>query len=115
MWKTLLIIFITSTYSYTPPVFAANIALSICEYVSVNNKKRLRSFLKSNRLKIRKIFKDISCNGQNLLIFAASSKSIETGEMIIGKLSKKIITKNLDELGKYSDQLAAAAKKRINR
>jgi len=113
MWKALLFILIISTFSYTPVSFAANVSLSICEYVAVNDKRRLRSFLKSNKLKIRKIFKGLKCNGSNILIFAAKKKSITTGEMIIGKLSKKIIGKNLDELGKYSDELLAAAKKRI--
>jgi uncharacterized protein DUF3718 len=113
MWKALLFILITSTFSYTPPSFAANVSLSICEYVAVNDKRRLRSFLKSNKLKIRKIFKGIRCNGKNILIFAATAKAIETGEMIIGKLSKKIIRKNLEELEKISEQLTAAAKKRI--
>jgi len=113
MWKALLFIFISSTLSYSQPVLSANISLSICEYVAVNDKKRLRSFLKSNKLKIRKIFKDLKCNGKNILIFSAERKAIETGEMIIGKLSKKIITKNLKELGSYSEELTAAAKKRL--
>ncbi|PCI59373.1 MAG: hypothetical protein COB35_11605 [Gammaproteobacteria bacterium] len=113
MWKALLFILIISTFSYTPVSFAANVSLSICEYVAVNDKRRLRSFLKSNKLKIRKIFKGLKCNGKNILIFAADKKSIATGEMIIGKLSKKIIKKNIDELGKYSEELLVAAKKRI--
>jgi len=113
MWKVLLIIFVTSTFSYSPTVFSANISLSICQYVAVNDKKRLRSFLKSNRLKIRKLYKDLRCNGKNILIFAASKNSIKTAEMIIGKLSKKIITANLTELSSISEELATAAKKRI--
>lgn len=113
MWKALLFILITSTLSYSPSVFSTNISLSICEYVAVNDKRRLRSFLKSNKLKIRKLFKDLKCNGKNILIFAASKNSIKTGEMIIGKLSKKVITANLDELSTYSEELKAAAKKRI--
>lgn len=113
MWKALIIILIVLAFSYTPPSFSANLSLTICEYIAVNDKRRLRSFLKSNKLKIRKIFKGIRCNGKNLLLFAAKANSIKTGEMIIGKLSKKIIKKNIDELAKLSEPLTAAAKKRI--
>jgi len=113
MWKSLFIILVLSAFSYSPKTYSANLSLTICEYIAVNDKRRLRSFLKSNKLKIRKIFKGIRCNGMNLLIFAGKAKAVETGEMIIGKLSKKIIKKNIDELGGLSAPLAAAAKKRI--
>jgi len=113
MWKALIIILIVLAFSYTPPSFSANLSLTVCEYIAANDKRRLRSFLKSNKLKIRKIFKGIRCNGKNLLLFAAKSNAVETGEMIIGKLSKKIIKKNLEELTKLSAPLTTAANKRI--
>ena len=53
-----------------PKAHAADIAQSVCEYVAADDKKRMRSFLKSNKLKIRNIFDGIQCNGQNLLEFA---------------------------------------------
>ena len=67
------------------------IAQSVCEYVAADDKKRMRSFLKSNKLKIRSIFGGIQCNGKNLLEFAAANDSVKTGSMIIKKLSKKVI------------------------
>jgi len=109
----LVTVIVSSATLMTPVVKAANISQSICEYVAVDDKKRLRSFLKTNRLKIRKLFKGIACNNQNILIFAASSNSENVGKMIIGKLSKKIISKNLDEITKHSATLAEIAKKRI--
>ena len=111
--KLFTVIFASSIFSYSPPSFSANISLSICEYVAADDKKRLRSFLKSNHLKIRKIFKDLRCNHQNILVFAAASGSLSTGEMIIRKLSKKIVSANLSDLEKFSPELLAEAKKRI--
>ncbi len=111
--KIFIVILLTSILSYSPVSFSANISLSICEYVAADDKKRLRSFLKSNHLKIRKIFKDLRCNHQNLLIFAAASGSLSTGELIIRKLSKKIVRNNLSELEKLSPELLAEAKKRV--
>jgi len=113
MWKVLLLIIITSAFSYSPSVLSANVSLSICEYVAVDDKRRLRSFLKSNRLKIRKIFQDLKCNDKNILIFAASRNSLNTAEMIIGKLPKNVISDNLIKLSSYSDEIVTIAKKRI--
>lgn len=111
--KIFTLILLASMFSYSPASVSANISLSICEYVAADDKKRLRSFLKSNHLKIRKIFKDLRCNHQNLLIFAAASGSLSTGELIIRKLSKKIVSANLSELEKLSPELLAEAKKRV--
>ena len=36
-----------------PKAQASDIAQSVCEYVAADDKKRMRSFLKSNKLKIR--------------------------------------------------------------
>ena len=89
------------------------IAKRICEYISVNDKSRLRSFLKQKKLKVRHIFKEIKCNNQNLLIFAAKAQALDTGEFIIGKLTKTMVAANLKEIEKYSAHLAEDAKDRI--
>ncbi|MBL4940872.1 MAG: DUF3718 domain-containing protein [Colwellia sp.] len=95
-----------------PTAQADNLSLRICEYVQANDKNRLRSFLKQNKLKIRKIYSGLSCNGDNLLIFAAKSKSLEVGEFIIGKLPSKKVKAEIDNLTKYSAHLAEEAKDR---
>ncbi len=114
MKKLLIASLITTAFAMTPTASAADsISLRICEYVSVNDKKRLRGFLKANKLKLRSIFKNIQCNGQNLLVFAASSNALDVGELMIGKLSKKVIRANIDAIAEHSAHLAAKAKKRV--
>jgi hypothetical protein len=103
----------TAISSYTPIASADNEAQRICEYVSVNDSKRLRNFLKDRKLKIRSIFDNIQCNGQNLLIFAASSNALDTGEMIISQLPKNIVEANLEAIAAHSAHLATKAKERI--
>ena len=93
---------------------ADGISLRICEYISVNDKKRLRTYLKTKKLKIRNVFSDIKCNGQNILVFAASSNALDTGELIIGKVPSKVVAASLEEIRKHSAHLAAKAEKRIN-
>lgn len=88
-------------------------AKRICEYISVDDKTRLRSFLKQNKLKIRNIYKGLTCNGDNLLVFAARSKALDSGEFIIGKVSKKIVAENIEAIEKYSAHLAEDAKDRV--
>jgi len=98
--------------SFTPNAQAVNVAQSLCDYVNVDNKSKLRSFLKTNKLKIRKVFSSVKCNGQNLLEFAASHNSTKTGSMIIGKLSKKVVAEYLPTIA--TSDLAVIAEKRIN-
>ena len=111
----LTITFLTLTSAVTTPkANAANIAQSICEYVATDDKKRMRSFLKTNKLKIRRIFDGIQCNGKNLLEFAAVSGSIKTGSLMISKLPKKIVSKNLPLLQAGSQPLIDAANARVS-
>ncbi len=103
---------------YSNPLFinvslAANVAQSICEYVAADDKRRMRSFLKTNKLKIRHIFGQIKCNNMNLLEFAADRNSVNTGSLIISKLPKSIISESLPKLSSNAE-LLAAANKRLN-
>jgi len=105
--STITALLLTSVVT-APKVQAANIAQSVCEYVAADNKKRMRSFLKSNRLKIRKIFGNIKCNGQNLLQFAANKGSVKTGTLMISKLPKKTVSANLALINEESPLFDAA-------
>lgn len=98
--------------SYTPTSQAANIAQSLCEYVQADNKSKLRSYLKTNKLKIRNVFAGVQCNGKNLLAFASENNSTKTGSMMIGKLSKAVVKANIPVLG--SSKLVAVAEKRVS-
>lgn len=96
-----------------PVSHGADIAQNICEYTAVDEKGRLRKVLKANRLKLRKVFKDISCNGDNLLIFAAKKNAMEIGELLIKKLPKSIVEAEIASLTALSPALADLAKERI--
>ena len=98
---------------YVPISNSADIAQNICEYVAVDEKGRLRKVLKANRLKLRKVFKDISCNGDNLLIFAAKKDAKEIGELLIKKLPKPIVEAEIANLTALSPALVELAKERI--
>jgi hypothetical protein len=105
---------ITSAALITPSTAnASNIAQNLCEYIAADDKKRLRSFLKQNKLKIRSIFKGVQCNGQNILEFAATKGSLKSGSLIISKLPKKDVSKNMEFLTSKSPELLEEAKKRV--
>ena len=110
--STITALTLTSVVS-THQVQAADIAQSLCEYVAADDKKRMRSFLKTNKLKIRRIFEGIQCNGNNLLIFASVSGSVATGTLIIRKLPKKVVSANLKALQTGSQSLIDAANERV--
>jgi len=114
MIKTLIITSLLAFAALNVPTASADdISLRVCEYVSVNDKTRLRSFLKNKKLKVRTIFSKVQCNGKNLLIFAAENQSLDTGEFLIGKLPKKTVKANLADITKLSAHLAEDAKERI--
>lgn len=110
--STMTTLILTSGF-LAPQAQAANVAQSVCEYVAADDKKRMRSFLKSNKLKIRSIFDGIQCNGQNLLEFAAAKDSVKIGSMMIKKLSKKVVTANLASIQTGSQPLIDAANARV--
>ena len=104
---------VTATTSFiAPQAQAADVAQSLCEYVGADDKKRMRSFLKSNKLKIRNVFSGIQCNGKNLLEFAAARGSVKTGKLIINKLPKKTVSAQLAVLS--STALADVANQRVS-
>jgi len=111
--STITVLTLTSIVS-TPQAQAANVAQSICEYIATDDKKRMRSFLKTNKLKIRRIFNGIQCNGKNLLEFASTKGSVETGSLMISKLPKKVVSANLVTLQAGSQPLIDAANARVS-
>lgn len=111
-------VFIIATVSisclYMPNSYGFNIAQNICEYVAVDEKNRLRKLLKSNRLKLRDVFGDVLCNGDNILIFAAKNNANEVGELLIKKLPKDTIAGELENLATLSPTLAELGQARVN-
>jgi hypothetical protein len=97
---------------YSPKSSAYNMARNICEYVAADDKRRLRSLLKTQRIKLRAIFGDVTCNGKNILFFAAINNSDDVGELIIKKLPKKVLRSLADELTITSPVLGALANER---
>ncbi|WP_448550343.1 DUF3718 domain-containing protein [Thalassotalea fusca] len=91
---------------------AFNLSQTICEYIAADDKKRLRKLQKTNKFKLRNVFKDIRCNDDNILIFAAKQNANDVGELLIKKLPKSILIENMGELESHSAILAEIAKKR---
>ncbi len=108
-------LFVATAVSYAPQslAFEDSMSLRICEYISINDKKRLRKILKTNKVKVRAIFDTIGCNDQNILEFAATSNALDVGEYLIGKLPVKTVKANLDAVTKSSAHLAKVANERI--
>jgi hypothetical protein len=111
---TLIITLLLITQLYSPKSSANNLAGDICEYVAVDDKKRLRSLLKTQRIKLRSIFGEVTCNGKNILVFAAINNADKVGKMIIKKLPKKTLRLLIDELTTISETLGALAKERLS-
>ena len=72
------------------------LAVSICEYIAADDKNRLRSKLKSSRVKIRNIYDAVQCNGNNLLRHAIASNAADAGEYVVKNLSKSSLSDGAD-------------------
>lgn len=116
MKNLLLVSLLTTSVIAFAPQSQANdgLSLRVCEYVQANDKNRLRSFLKQRKVKVRNFYKNIKCNGDDLLVFAAKSKALEVGEFLISKLPAKIVATKIDAIAAHSAHLAEEAKDRVN-
>ncbi|WP_163932132.1 DUF3718 domain-containing protein [Paraferrimonas sp. SM1919] len=63
-----------------------DLALSICNDIKLDNKKRLHKTLRSNRIKLKNIYSKFQCNGQSLLEFAFTESSVEVGSYIVKRM-----------------------------
>ena len=97
-----------------PEVSANDISVRVCEYVQANDKKRLRKYLKDQKIKVKVIFESVGCSGDNVLVFAAKQQALEVGEFLIGKTPKKSVAESLDAITSASAHLGEVAKKRVN-
>ncbi len=109
-----LICLIISISVLSPTAHAFNIAQNVCEYIAADDKKRLRKLLKTNHLKIRNLLDDITCNGQNILVFSVDRKANEISDLIIKKLPKNVLEENLAAVKDISPETAALMQERIN-
>lgn len=83
---------IIAVSSYTLPAHANDqLVANICNYVQADDKNRLRKKLKENRVKLRNIYSDISCNGDSLLRTAMKSGSDKVGTFVTKRLSLSVL------------------------
>jgi len=74
-------------------VIAADVGQAICGYVASDHKSRLRDQLRANKIKLKKIYKTMSCNDSSLLRFAMLNDADKAGAFIAKRLSVSILSK----------------------
>lgn len=103
------------------PVKAAGsdqLVLLICNNIKGNDKYRLRKLLKENRLKIKKIYTAIKCDGLSMIQYALQNNAVEIGVFIVKRAPSSLIKKSNDlawatDNGFADHEITAAIKKRI--
>ncbi|MCG7536293.1 DUF3718 domain-containing protein [Pseudoalteromonas rubra] len=93
------------------------LAVSLCEYIAADDKRRIRSTLKSSRVKIRNVYDSVQCNGNNMLRHAIANNAVDAGEFIVKSLPKSALEDGADiawaeSNGHGGSALIAAIKKR---
>ncbi|MDB2356447.1 MULTISPECIES: DUF3718 domain-containing protein [unclassified Pseudoalteromonas] len=97
--STLLVVtaVVSGSFAFSAPAKANDqLAVSICEYIAADDKNRLRSKLKSSRVKIRNVYDAIQCNGNNLVRHAIASNAVDAGEYVVKNLSKSSLADGAD-------------------
>jgi hypothetical protein len=97
--STLLVVtaVVSGSFAFSAPAKANDqLAVSICEYIAADDKNRLRSKLKSSRVKIRNVYEAIQCNGNNLVRHAIASNAVDAGEFVVKNLSKSSLEDGAD-------------------
>ena len=113
-YSSMFLVIIIGSIQVPNKAFAYNISENICQYIAADDKNRLRKLLKDNHLKLRKLFSDITCNKDNMLLFAAKRNSLKVGEFIVKKMSKSILKKSVTSVKEVSPEIAAFMNNRIN-
>lgn len=92
---------------------------SVCLYIAEDDKKRLRKALKSNHVKIRNLFKEMSCNEMSLLQFAIKRNAQSVGLFMVKKipvsaLNKSNILQWIKDNGYQDSDISIAVNARIS-
>lgn len=112
----IVILLISVSMSYKAQ--AASSLDSICLYIADDDKNRLRKMIKTSRSKVKNLYKDIKCNGMNILRFAMKRKADKSGAFMVKKISISLLKKGGDiawasENGLADSVTAQAINKRI--
>ncbi|WOT04546.1 DUF3718 domain-containing protein [Shewanella youngdeokensis] len=114
-----------SSISVVTPVLANQdqLAANICNYVVSDDKNRLRKKLKESRVKLRNIYRGVTCNGDSLLRTAMKSNANAVGTFVakripvadLGKAESDglTITAWADNNGHKDSEITSAIKSRI--
>lgn len=78
---------------YSTPAQANNVAEAMCNYVVADHKSRFRDQLRSNKIKLKKIYSQVTCNGQSLLRFAMTKDAENVGKFIVKRLPASLLKK----------------------
>lgn len=97
-----------STSIVALPAHSFTFAENFCQYIATDDEIHMLRLLKVNKIRIRNIFHDLSCNNQNMLEFAASKNALKTGNLIIQKTRKSIVFSNIILLNEKPELLEAA-------
>lgn len=113
--KKLTLAALTLTFCVTPAVsFADDLGEALCQYISSDDKGRMRDFIKDRRLNATSILGSLQCNGKDALTFAAEAKAEQTGKFIISKLPKGNVSSAMDAINASGlDDFIEAANKRV--
>ena len=92
--STVAVAAILSTGLYTAPAHSYdNVAKAMCNYIVADHKSRFRDQLRSNKIKLKKVYKQISCNGHSLLRFAMTNDADNVGKFIVKRLPASLLKK----------------------
>lgn len=116
-----LLVVLSFSPAQTSKVAAAgfNDASSVCIYIAENDKNRLRKLLKELRIKLRSLYEEMTCNGENLLQFAMSRKADDIGVFMIKKIPVSVLKEKGDlewanANGHGDSEIAKALVERLN-
>lgn len=123
--STMISIAILSGGLYSVPAQSAdNVAEAMCNYIVADHKSRFRDQLRSSKIKLKKVYNKISCNGQSLLRFSMQKDANKVGEFIVKRLPASLLAKAESDgvtvydwaksNGKEASPVAVAIKKRAS-
>lgn len=93
---TLVIALASASFSQTAQASGAEALNGICENVAANDKSRFRKKIKESGMKLRDVYKGITCGGENLVRYAMSNKAEDVGTFIVKRMPASHFAKSGD-------------------
>lgn len=77
--------------SFSAQALDIKVAKGLCHGVAKDDTKMIKKTLRKNRVKLRKVYSEVMCNGSSLLMFALKRNANDAGTLLVEQLPDEML------------------------